>query len=110
MESLKMCLLERFFRNNGFRLVHDGQHNPGQFQLAPEDVKCFTRKYRLQMDKEWLNTWVVFRYDERSQVADFEIYSKEPNHRGREKMILQMPLIENKEKEKDEQSISENTR
>ena len=91
MNEPKMCLLERFFRNNGFKLVHDGQKNPGQFQFSPEEVRYYTRKYRLQIDHEWQNTWVVFKYDERSQFADFEIYSREPNNRGREKMVMQRP-------------------
>jgi len=90
METQKMCLLERFFRDNGFKLIHDGQRNPVQFQLPPEEVRFFTRKYRLSIDGHFVNTWVVFKYDERSQFADFEMYSKEPELRGREKMIFGM--------------------
>ncbi len=84
----RMCLLEKFFKSNGFVLVHDGQNNPGQFKLPPEEVKCYTRKYRLVLDGKPVNTWVVFRYDERAEFADFEIYSREPHLKGREKMLL----------------------
>lgn len=84
----KMCLLERLVRFYGGVLVHDGQRSPGQFQLPPEEVAFFTRKYRLTMDGEFINTWITFKYDNRSQFADFEIHSKEPELKGRGKMVL----------------------
>lgn len=88
MNSEKMCLLERVLRASGFVMVHNGQQNPGQIILPPEEVACFTRKYRLTIDGEFVNTWVTFKYDRRSQFADFEVYSREPETRGREKMVL----------------------
>lgn len=88
--SGRMCMLEKLLAGNGFKLIHDGKHNPGQFELPPEEIRCYTRKYRLQMDGQWCNTWVVFKYDERSNIADFEIYSKEPQMKGREKMGMNM--------------------
>ena len=101
MTNGKMCLLEKVIMKSGFVLVHDGQRNPGQFILPPEEIKCFTRKYRLKSDGEFLNTWIVFKYDQRSQMADFEIYSREPETAGREKMVLGEELskvIEEEEK------------
>lgn len=86
MSQNRMCLLERLLRANGFRLIHDGQRNPGQIQLPPEEVALFTRQYRLYLDGEPVNTWVKFTYDNRSQFADFEIHSREPGLKGREKM------------------------
>lgn len=80
------CLLERTFIRLGFVLIHDGQRNPGQFNLPPEEIRCFTRKYRLKIDNEFVNTWAVFMYDERSQFADFEIMSREPDLWGKQKI------------------------
>lgn len=93
MTEQNMCLLEKVLRESGFKLIHDGQNNPGQFKLPAEKINVFTRKYRLQIDGEWQNTWATFHYDERRKFAgiplwDFEVYSKEPNTRGREKMML----------------------
>lgn len=84
----RMCLMEKLFIGLGFVLIHDGQRNPGQFNLPPEEVKFFTRKYRLSLDGEFVNTWAVFRYDERSNFADFEITSREPMTRGKQRIIL----------------------
>jgi len=52
----------------GFRLVHDGQNNPGQFTLPPAEVKFFTRRYQwyLTGDKAFVNTFIVFKCDRRS--------------------------------------------
>lgn len=89
MEAVnKMCLLERILRSNGFILVHDGQQNTEGAQLIDDGVSFFIRKYRLKMDGEFVNTWIKFIYDDRSQYVDFEIYSKDKETRGREKMVL----------------------
>lgn len=86
----KMCLLEKFFIDFGFELIHDGlkdgQPNPGR----PTDISCFTRKYRLKVDGEWRNRWVKFVYDRRESLADFEVYSRDPEMSGREKMQLNL--------------------
>lgn len=84
-----MCRLEKLLISVGFELVHDGQRNPGQFELPPEEIVCYTRKYRLRMDGIPVNTWAKFTYDGRSQVADFELYSRDPDLKGREKMLLE---------------------
>jgi hypothetical protein len=99
------CLLEQILKETGFKLVHDGQANPGQFNLPAEEIITFTRKYRLQLDGLWQNTWVTFHYDERRKFLgvplwDFEIYSKEPDTKGREKMLLNIS-----EKEKDKEKV-----
>lgn len=86
--TTKMCLLERLLRDNGFVLVHDGQRNPEQIELPPEEVRFFTREYRLKLDGQFVNTWVKFIYDNRSGTVDFEIHSREPHTRGREKLTL----------------------
>lgn len=96
-----ICLLEKILKKTGFKLTHDGQRNPGQFQFPAEEITCFTRKYRLQMDGEWQNTWATFHYDERRKFMgmplwDFEIYSKEPGTQGREKMLLNIAEEERK--------------
>lgn len=92
-ETTNACLLEKVLKEAGFKLIHDGQHNPGQFNLPTEEVTTFIRKYRLQIDGQWQNTWATFHYDKKRKfvgapVWDFEIYSKEPETRGREKMML----------------------
>jgi len=90
----QMCLLEKTFRKLGFVLTHDGQRNPGQFKLPPEEVRCFIRKYRLKIDGQWVHTWVVFKYDERSQFADFEITSREPDAWGKQKILLETEQVD----------------
>ena len=85
----QICLLENTLKRLGFVLTHDGQRNPGQFKLPPEEVRCFIRKYRLKLDNRFVNTWAVFKYDERSQFADFEIMSREPETWGKQKVILE---------------------
>jgi len=82
------CLLEKTLKRLGFVLTHDGQRNPGQFKLPPEEIRCFVRKYRLKLDGEFVNTWAVFKYDDRSEFADFEITSREPKMWGRQKVIM----------------------
>lgn len=86
-----MCNLERLLIRAGFRLVHDGQKNPGQFILPREEVKFFTRKYRWFLEGVFVNTWVVFKYDRRNSddwSVNFEFYSRDPGIKGREEMSL----------------------
>ena len=95
MTEPQMCLLERLFIKVGFELIHDGQRSPEQVQLPPEEVACFTRKYRLKMaDGKFVNTWAKFSYDKRKALADFQVYSRDPDLKGREKMLLNLPPIE----------------
>lgn len=87
-----MCRLEKIIRRlGGFKLIHDGQNNPGQFKLNPGQVSCFHRKYRLELDGVFVNTWIVFKYDKRKRWAGTEIFSKEPELLGREKMAMDIP-------------------
>jgi len=85
----RVCLLERTLKRLGFVLMHDGEKAPvqrAQFKIKPA---CFVRKYRLKVDEGFVNTWAVFKYDERSQFADFEITSREPQRWGKQKIILE---------------------
>ena len=84
----RTCLLERILIKTGFVLIHDGQRNPGQFKLPPNEIKCFTRKYRLKLDGEFVNTWITFKYDDRSPFADPEVYIHDPGSHSKQKMIL----------------------
>lgn len=83
-----ICPLEEFFRDIiGFKLVHDGQRNPGQFKFPPEEVRCFTRRYRKG------ETGILFQYDLRREFktfpgfspvdVKFEFYSTELNRKGK---------------------------
>lgn len=89
-----MCLLEKIIQKAGFELVHDGQKNPGQFELPAKEIARFTRKYRWKIDGQFVNTWVTFMYDKREQLADVEFYTKDPALKGREKMLLNLPSEE----------------
>jgi len=82
MINNKMCRLERLFITMGFKLVHDGQRNPGRFKLPPEEIKFFTRKYQLYMDDKPQSTWAVFKYDERSKFVDFDLHFSEQGDKG----------------------------
>lgn len=85
----RVCLLERTLKRLGFVLMHDGEKAPvqrAQFRIKPA---CFVRKYRLKVDGGFVNTWAVFKYDERSEFADFEIMCREPDIWGKQKIILE---------------------
>lgn len=87
--DVRMCRLERLFPKLGFVLLHDGSKSPKDFILPPEEVAFFTRKYRLKIDGKFVNTWATFRYDGRKgSYAEFELYSKDPDTRGREKLLM----------------------
>ena len=83
MVKERMCRLERLLITLGFRLVHDGQQNPGQFVFPPEELKLFTREYQLYMDGKPLHTWAEFKYDRRSKFVDFDLRFSEPGEKGR---------------------------
>lgn len=76
------CGLEDWIRTHTpMKLVHDGQRNPGQIKLAPEDVRKFTRRYRHG------GFGITFVYDLREPLADvtFQFYAPgEGKHRGQE--------------------------
>jgi len=97
MKGKRMCRLEQLFITMGFRLIHDGQRNPDRFQFEPEEVKFFTRKYRLYMDGKPQSTWATFKYDERSKFVDFEIYIKDPDGVNRSESRRQEYRLSDKE-------------
>ena len=82
MNKRRMCRVEQLFITLGFRLIHDGERNPDRFEFQPEDIKFFTRKYRLFMDGKPQGTWATFKYDERSKYVDFEVYIRDPDEKN----------------------------
>lgn len=78
----------------GFRLLHDGQQNPGQFELPPDQVRFYTRLYQGMMDGKPISTFVKFIYDEREGEVDMEISIRDPrrNAKRREQMTMVMPV------------------
>lgn len=64
------CLLERMAVRAGFELVHDGKAGK---QFGVEDPALYTRVYRLKLDGEFVNTYIRFKYDNRTRYADFSI-------------------------------------
>lgn len=76
-----MCFWERVLIQAGFRLVHDGQKNPGQFELAPKDVRFYTRKYRWFLDDAPVNCWVTLVYDDR-ECHDITISYRDGQDKG----------------------------
>ena len=72
-------------------LIHDGQRNPGQFVLPPEEVRFYTRVYQAKMDGQLISTYVKFIYDEREGEVDMEISMREPKVRRREQMSMLVP-------------------
>ena len=75
-----MCWWERkFFQNKPeWMLVHDGQQNPCQFEFRPEEVRFYTRTYRLILKGGPVNTWVKWIYDLREEEATVEATFHEP--------------------------------
>ena len=73
-----------------FRLVHDGQRNPGQFEFPPGDVKFYTKIYQLYLDGKPTDIKVKFKYDLRgSNYAGAElIWGEDGKKIEREEMVL----------------------
>jgi len=78
-----------YWTSPDFRLIHDGQRNPGQFEFPPEDIKCFTRKYERINGFGFING-ITFKYDLRNlgkgeiRVADIihiELSSAKSKHK-----------------------------
>ena len=67
--KIMRCLLEKIVERAGFKPVHDGQYEEGQ--------KFYTKVYRLELDGEFVNTWLRFRYDLRTGYADVSISWKD---------------------------------
>lgn len=82
-----MCFWEEVCIVAGFRLIHDGKKNPGQFNLASKDVKFYTRKYQGYLDGKPVNTFVTFKYDEREAV-DISISYKDKKSKQTGELIL----------------------
>lgn len=69
------CFMEKLMRGNGFVLIKDGSKN-GELTKGKVKPSFFRRIYRLQLDGEFVNTWVYFTYDLRTGWADFKITTK----------------------------------
>lgn len=82
-----MCNLEEYFwENPEWELIHDGQRNPGQFEFPPDDIRCFTRRYKcIGKSGLWGIVWgITFQYDLRSGGADVtkvEFSSEDSRHK-----------------------------
>ena len=88
---LMKCLLERLVVRAGFVLVHDGKNGEGQFNIDPS---FYTRTYRLKLDGEFVNTWLKFKYDARSSLADLSMSWKDLDEWERvteEEMVRAIP-------------------
>ena len=90
-----ICRTEELFISLGAELIHDGLKNPGQFEFPADEVSFYTRYYRLKMDGEFINTWVLFKYDKRTGWADFEVTYRDPrtNIKEVEKRRLKMAEV-----------------
>ena len=89
INKLWMCDWEKLLKQTGvFVLVHDGQNNPGQFVLPPEEVRFYTRTYRMILGGQPVNTWVKFRYDLREEEVALDVTYREPKVHKSETMIL----------------------
>ena len=90
-----VCCWEELCITLGFRLVHDGQRNPGQFNLPPEEVRFYTRLYQGMMDGKPISTFVRFIYDEREGEVKADISMRDPRRndgaKRREKMMMLVP-------------------
>ena len=94
MKDSWMCLWERLIKDAGaFVLVHDGQRNPGQFEFPPEEIRFYTRTYRLLIDGEPVNTWVKFKYDLREGEVSVDLTWREPDKNSKETMALSIPVV-----------------
>lgn len=92
MKGLWMCDWEKLLKRTGlFVLVHDGQNNPGQFKLPPEEVRFYTRTYRMVLVGGPVNTWVKFKYDLREDEVNIDVTYHEPNLHINETMVLNTP-------------------
>jgi len=77
----------------GFKLVHDGQRNPGQFALPPEEVRFYTRLYQGMLDGQPISTYVKFIYDERKGEVDMDISMRDPRRKDGAKRREQMSMV-----------------
>ena len=83
---------ERIAQRAGFVLIHDGLKNPGQFNLPPDQVRYYTRKYRLKLlDVGFVNTWLVFVYDLREGEVRMDLTHRDPMKRKEsETMVMEI--------------------
>ena len=88
MAKYKGAWIEDVFKFLGFELIHDGQKNPSQIDLPPEEVRFFTRKYQLRMNGDLVKTYVKFIYDRRKgECIDFRISGKDKDGISREQIM-----------------------
>ena len=72
-----------------FRLIHDGQRNPGQFEFPPDQVKFYTKTYQWFLDGKPVKTFVKFKYDLREGEATMIVTFHNPREKTeREEMVL----------------------
>ena len=79
----KICFWERVCISAGFQLEHDGRNSPGELQqkLGVTETNLYTKKYRMFLDGQAVNTWVTFIYDER-ELWDVRVTYKEGRDKG----------------------------
>ena len=84
MDRIWMCDWEKLMIKTGlFKLVHDGQHNPGQFELPPEEVRFYTKTYQMILSEGPVHTWVKFKYDLREGEVSVDLTWHEPKEKTR---------------------------
>ena len=93
-----ICCWEKLVKKWGlgeFRLVHDGQRNPGQFEFPPEEVRFYTKVYRWFVDGQPVDTWVKFKYDLREGEVGVDVTFHDPTKpqkkAEKESMVLSNP-------------------
>lgn len=66
--------IERFVINTGwFKTIHDGSQPTGNVPGDTESPQFYTRRYRMELDGEPVNTFVKFVYNYRDNWADFYV-------------------------------------
>ena len=88
-----VSIWEELCINLGFRLLHDGQRNPGQFSLPPEEVRFYTKYYQAVMDGEPIHFFVKFVYDEREGEVNAYISMRDPRRKDGAKRREHMKML-----------------
>lgn len=90
-----ICGWEQLCIDFGFTLLHNGQNNPGQFELPPEEVRFYTMLYQGVLDGAPISTYVKFIYDLREGEVDMQMSWRDPRTKKKkaEKSKLDMPAI-----------------
>jgi len=80
-----ICGWEQLCIDLGFTLLHNGQDNPGQFKLPPEEVRFYTMLYQGSLDGQPISTFVQFVYDMREGEVDMNITWRDPRTNKKKK-------------------------